>query len=334
MSYTHLSDEERYVIYHLRLYKQSFREIARRLGRCHTTIAREVARALPQVAGDRHAYVNGAGAGRYKRLKRRAQHRRRRAHTPLWRYVRAKLKRRWSPEQIACRVKQDYPHDRAMRVAPETIYTWVYRDAKADGSLYIHLRRAHKRRRKQKRLGAIRSLIKGRVSIHERPDVVAARTRIGDWEGDTVLGAKRKGAVVTLVERKSRVLLASKLHDRTALTLARVANRLFKRLTKAWRRTLTLDNGMEFARFKSIEQASQLAVYFADPYASHQRGLNENTNGLLRQYFPKGCDFHAVTDQALASAVREINNRPRKCLGFRTPNEVRKDANGALSTGI
>ena len=177
-------------------------------------------------------------------------------------------------------------------------------------------------------------MIRDRVSIHERPDIVATRGRIGDWEGDTVMGAQGKGAVVTLVERKSRLLLAGVLPGKAAKPLSYKANRLLKRLPKTWRQTLTLDNGTEFADFKKIEAATGIKVYFADPYASWQRGLNENTNGLLRQYFPKGCDFRAVSDRALAKAVDEINNRPRKCLNFRTPNEVRKNPSGALSTGI
>ena len=332
MSYRHLSAEERHVIYHLRLIKLSFREIGRRLERHHTTIAREVARSRPRL--ENHVYVGEAGEQRYRRLKGRAQHRRRRSHRPLWRYVVAKLGQRWSPEQIAGRLRHDFPTDAAMRLSPETIYAWVYDDAKAHGQLFRCLRRAHKKRRKQKRLAAFRGPIKDRISIHQRPEAVEARARIGDWEGDTVMGAQGKGALVTLVERKSRLLLAGRLSDKTADKLAVTANRLFKPLPASWKQTLTLDNGSEFARFKVIERKSRLAVYFADPYSAWQRGLNENTNGLIRQYFPKGCDFLGIDDNAIASAVRAINNRPRKCLGFRTPNEVRKDPGGALSIGI
>ena len=180
----------------------------------------------------------------------------------------------------------------------------------------------------------MRSLIKDRISIHQRPHIVDRRERVGDWEGDTVMGAKRKGALVTLVERKSRFLLAARLADKTADNLASTANRLLKRLPGAWHQTLTLDNGSEFSRFKIIEKVSKITVYFADPYASHQCGTNENTNGLVRQLFPKGCDFKAVSDRDLARAVSTINNRPRKCLGFRTPNEVRKEPNGAPAIGI
>lgn len=332
MSYTHLTSQERYVIYHLRLIKLSFREIARRLGRHHTTILREVERNRPPL--EHHVYINDRGVSRYQALKQRAQHCRRKSNKALWRYVVNRLKRQWSPEQIAGRLQRDFPGDPTMRVCPETVYNWIYRDAKDGGTLYRHLRRSHKKRRKQKRLGLFKSLIKDRVSIHQRPPAVALRERVGDWEGDTVMGARGKGAVVTLVERKSRFLLAGRLEDRTANNLASTANRLFKRLPRAWRQTLTLDNGSEFARFKSIEKVSKITVYFADPYASHQRGLNENTNGLLRQFFPKGCDFLKASDHALARAVSAINNRPRKCLNFRTPNEVRKNPSGALSNGI
>ena len=332
MSYRHLSAGERHVIYHLRLIKLSFREIGRRLERHHTTIAREVARHGPPSPG--HVYVGEAGERRYRAHKGRAQHRRRRGHGPLWRYVGTKLAQRWSPEQIAGRLPRDFPGDPAMRLCPETVYSWVYDDAKAGGQLHRYLRRAHKKRRKQKRLAAFRGPIKNRVSIHQRPQTVAARSRVGDWEGDTVMGAQGKGALVTLVERNSRLLLAARLADKTADGLASTANRLFKPLPASWKQTLTLDNGSEFARFKAIEKTSRLAVYFADPYAAWQRGLNENTNGLIRQYFPKGCDFLEINHSAIASVVTALNNRPRKCLGYRTPNEVRKLHSGALSTGI
>jgi len=211
-----------------------------------------------------------------------------------------------------------------MRVVPETIYRWIYRDFQAGGTLWKDLRRQHKKRRQQPRFGKIRSRIPDRVSIHERPKAVETRERFGDWEGDTVMGAQGQGAVITLVARKSRYLLAGKLAGKVAKSLNLEANLLLKTLPTCWRQTLTLDNGTEFTHFKDIEIATGIQVFFADPYSSWQRGANENTNGLIRQYFPKGCDFRKMSKSDLAKAIEKINHRPRKCLGFKSPHEVRQ----------
>jgi IS30 family transposase len=332
MSYTQLTPNDRYVIDHLVRFGLSYREIGRRLDRHHTTIMREVTRNLSNWT---HAIYNrDYAAARVEERRRRPQHGRRHNHAPLVAYVHKALAQCWSPEQIAKRLPLDFPDDLRMRVAPETLYTWIYKDASEGGTLYRSLRRSHRKRRKQRRLAAARRRFQDQKKIHDRPGAVDTRTRFGDWEGDSVLGAMGKGSVVTLLERKSRTLMVGKLRDRTAKTLSRQTNRLMKPLPKDWRKTLTLDNGSEFARFKAIETALKLDIYFADPYAAWQRGANENANGLLRQYFPKGCDFTKVTKKQLDKAVKEINNRPRKCLGFRTPNEVRLANNGALQTGF
>ncbi len=209
-----------------------------------------------------------------------------------------------------------------MRVAPETIYQWAFRDAVDGGELYRCLRRRHRKRRKQGRYGAGRGLIPGRVSIHERPGRVDGRRHYGDWEGDVVAGKQGSGGLVTLVERKSRYLSAAKLTSGKAPSVAQSLTRLLAPLPKRLCRTLTLDNGKEFAAFKDLEAEPGIKVYFADPYSAWQRGSNENTNGLLRQYIPKGCDMKAISPHRLAEAVRTLNDRPRKCLGYKTPREV------------
>jgi len=248
-------------------------------------------------------------------------------------YVKHKLKDDWSPEIIAEKLKIDYPDDEQMRISHETIYRWVYLDARAGGSLYHHLRRRRKKRRKQKRYGSGRRFIPGRVSISERPDIVETRERFGDWEGDTIEGSKSSGYMLTHVERKSRYLIAAKLLDKRAETLTLKSTKAFWRIPKKMRKTLTVDNGKEFAGFKKLEDKTGLTVYFADPYSAWQRGTNENTNGLLRQYFPKGTDFRTVTEQDLAFAVKKLNHRPRKCLNYQCPYEVFwNPANGALTT--
>ena len=166
----------------------------------------------------------------------------------------------------------------------------------------------------------------GRVSIDRRPECVATRQRVGDWEGDTVEGAKGSGHITTHVERKSRYLIAAKLTNKTAAVTATAMIATYKKIPKRLRHTLTLDNGKEFAHFSDIERATGLTIYFADAYCAWQRGTNENTNGLLRRYFPKGTDFNQVTEEALALVVKKLNHRPRKCLGYRTPYEVFHEA--------
>lgn len=324
MSYVQLTSEERYVIYHLKLFKLSSREIGRRLGRHHSTISREIKRNGPVVS----TWVYWHQGAHQKAMARRKipRHFRRHSYAPLVKYVEQSLRADWSPDVIAAKLKKEYPDDTKMRVSIETVYCWIYRDASRGGTLFTCLCRCHKKRRKQRRYGAGRGLIPNRVSIHQRPDEVATRQRFGDWEGDTVEGAKGSGNVTTHVERKSRYLIAGKLDNKTAAETARVATGKFRRIPKKLRHTLTLDNGKEFAHHKDIEKKTGLKVYFADPYSAWQRGTNENTNGLLRRYFPKGTDFRNVTEKALAEIVKKLNHRPRKCLGYRTPHEVFMEA--------
>ncbi|MFM9914140.1 MAG: IS30 family transposase [Methylophilaceae bacterium] len=324
MSYAQLTSEERHVIYHLKLYRLSLREIARRLGRSHSTISREVKRNAPAFSD----WVYWGEGAHQQALKRRQQprHYRRQSHAALVAYVERGLAAQWSPDVIQAKLELDYPDTPRMRVSIETIYRWVYRDAALGGQLFTCLSRCHKKRRRQHRYGSGRGLIPGRVSIDARPEIVTGRYRFGDWEGDTVEGAKGTGYITTHVERKSRYLIAGKLINKTATVTATVAIAAFKCVPKALRHTLTLDNGKEFARFKEIENKTGLTVYFADPYSAWQRGCNENTNGLLRRYFPKGMDFRAVTDKSLAEAVKKLNHRPRKCLDYRTPHEVFQEA--------
>lgn len=324
MSYTHLTRQERYVISHLKN-MFSLREIGRRLGRHHTTIRRELERNGP-TGGGAYWYWDSDPVAEKRRQQPRSY--RRQNHRPLVGYVESKLRLDWSPEQIAAKLIIDYPDDQTMRVSIETIYRWIYLDAKMGGRLYKHLRRRHRYRRKQRRYGAGRRFIAGRIGIDKRPKAVDARNRFGDWEGDTVIGKRGKSQIVTHVERKSRFLMAAKLEDRRADTFAAKGVELFNTLTPELRKTLTLDNGSECARFDKIEQATGLKVYFAAPYAAWQRGANENTNGLLRQYFPKGTDFRRVKEEQLQKAVNKLNHRPRKCLDYQTPHEVFTMAQG------
>jgi transposase, IS30 family len=298
----------------------SLRQIGRELGRHHTSISREIARNRPTYADDA-VYWYDAAEHFAKERRHKARHRRRQ-HGRLVAYVTTKLNLDWSPEAISGRLKVDYPNDETMRISPETIYRWTYLDSRNKGSLHHHLRRRHKYRRRQKRYGSGRRFIPGRVSIDLRPPIVATRERFGDWEGDTMEGGKGKGGLATHVERKCRYLLAAKLTDKKAVTMTQQCIKSFRRTPRILRQTLTLDNGKEFMQFKELERKTGLKIYFADPYSAWQRGTNENTNGLLRQYFPKGTDFRNISEKEVAIVVKKLNNRPRKCLNYQTPYEV------------
>jgi len=298
----------------------SLRQIGRELGRHHTSISREIARNRPTYADDA-VYWYDAAEHFAKERRHKARHRRRQ-HGRLVAYVTTKLNLDWSPEAISGRLKVDYPNDETMRISPETIYQWTYLDSRNKGSLHHHLRRRHKYRRRQKRYGSGRRFIPGRVSIDLRPPIVATRERFGDWEGDTMEGGKGKGGLATHVERKCRYLLAAKLTDKKAVTMTEQCIKSFRRTPRILRQTLTLDNGKEFMQFKELERKTGLKIYFADPYSAWQRGTNENTNGLLRQYFPKGTDFRNISEKEVAIVVKKLNNRPRKCLNYQTPYEV------------
>ena len=331
MSYEQLTLEERFVIYHLRRVRLSVREIARGLDRRHSTISRELKRNGARYPGAVYWALSAQECAQQRRQ--RARHHRRRANGALCQYVVERLQAHWSAETIAGRLELDFPADAHMRVSHEAIYRWMYLDAKAGGELYQCLRFQHKRRRKQRRYGSLRGLIPGRVSISERPAIVEQRSRFGDWEGDTVYGRRTRDCLLTQVERKSRYLIAAKISDRRASTVAQCHIEQFGALPVSWRQTLTLDNGKEFSAFKQVEQHTGLSVFFADAYCAWQRGSNENSNGLLRRYFPKGTDFSQVSDEQLAAVIENLNNRPRKCLGYLTPHEVVLRAfSGALRT--
>lgn len=329
MSYSHLTERERYVISHLHVSGCSHREIGRRLKRSHTTIGREIDRNSEKHSQYWYSFTHKKALARRKipRYQKCQQNGR------LMRFIERRLTRKWSPEQIANRLRLDYPDDLSMRISYEAIYQWIYQQAAHGGVWHRNLRRGRKKRRRQAGYGAGRGLITNRVPISERPECVEKRARYGDWEGDTILGRQGTGAIVTHVERKSLYLLAGLLDGKNARPLADTSIQKFKRLPLALRRTLTVDNGKEFADFKRIEEATALKIYFADPYASWQRGCNENTNGLLRQYFPKGMDFRKISTKDIANALRCLNNRPRKSLNYRTPGEVfRAIKSGALAT--
>jgi IS30 family transposase len=317
MSHQHLTPEERIAIDLFLRLGMSRREIAACLGRSHTTIGRELHR-------------NGSTSGyRYQTAQKRAETRRSRPRHyrcqirhPLVAYVDKKLRSDWVPEQIAGRIRLDHPHDPRMRISAETIYRWTYTAALHGGNIHRHLRRGRSRRRPQTRYGSGKRFLPGRIGIAQRPEIVASRSRFGDWEGDLVSGSSGRAALVSCIERKSRYLLAAKVEDKTAASFNAALARQMLSVPPELRQTLTLDNGSEMARFKELEASIGVSTYFCEPHSPWQRGTNENCNSLLRQYFPRGISFRKITEETIMKAVELLNNRPRKCLGYRTPAEV------------
>lgn len=315
----HLTLAEREVISQMRYSGESLSKIGKALGRHRGTISREIERnRLPGFDGYYAHQAQWMADQRRRESKEQfVKHSRR-----VWSYVKAKLREGWSPEQIAGRMRRKFPEDEAMRISHETIYSWVYEEKRQGGKLWKHLRQSGRKRRKRYGSQSSRGKIPGRVGIDKRPEVVEHRSRLGDWESDTMEGKGKSGYLVTHVERKSRFVVAARIDDKRAESLNQGTRRSFRWIPCGLRKTLTVDNGKEFSNFKGLEELLGVDVYFADPYSSWQRGTCENTNGLLREFFPKAMDLRSVSHQSVASAVRKLNNRPRKCLGYRTPYEV------------
>lgn len=289
-------------------------EIAEDLKRDPSTISRELKRNSRR---GEYSAVEAQGLATERRRDRPLVRKMDRPETAA--FVRARLAKCWSPDQIACRAKADFPQDRSRWISPQTIYTWI-------GSLPADERRrfsAYLRRGGTRCSGEDRrGRIPRQVSIEGRPQVVNQRRRYGDWEGDTVVGAQRSGAIVTLVERKSGYLLTAKTCDRKARRVAGKIKARLGALPPSLRRSATFDNGKEFADHEYLAERLGTKVYFAHPYCSWERGTNEHTNGLLRQFLPKGTDFRSVSWQELEHYTHLLNDRPRKRLGYRTPAEV------------
>lgn len=309
MSYTQLTGEQRYQIYALIKGAHNQSQMASIIG-CHkSTISRELRR-------------NGGARGYYpNQAQQRARRRRRNSHGPkipaeTWQQVELLLRRQWSPEQISGRLKLEGRRT----VSPERIYVHVYADKRRGGSLHRHLRSQKKQRKRYS--GYIRrGQIPNRIGIEQRPAIVASRRRFGDWEADTIIGARHQGGILSLVERKSKLTRLHKLESKAATEVKHASIALLAPLVDRVH-TITVDNGKEFVQHEAITAALQAPIYFTHPYSAWERGLNENTNGLIRQYFPKKYDFARITKAAVKLVAELLNNRPRKTLGYRTPNEV------------
>jgi IS30 family transposase len=309
MRYKQLTQEERYQISALLKAGHAQSEIAMILNRDKSTISRELRR------------NTGLRGYRPKQAQRLAAERRQSKIQPritdaVWVSVERLLRQDWSPEQISLWLKAE----KQISISHEWIYQYVLQDKHFGGELYRHLR-CQKQRRKRYGSYNRRGQIVDRVSIDDRPAIVDRRSRIGDWELDTIIGKNHQQAIVSLSERKSRFTLIHKVERKTAQCVSRAIIKLLKPFSDRVI-TLTSDNGKEFAEHKKIADKLNAKFYFAHPYASWERGLNENTNGLIRQYFPKGSDFTNITQKEINQVMRKLNNRPRKCLGIKTPNQV------------
>ena len=239
-------------------------------------------------------------------------------------YVYKGLLKHWSPEQISGRIKKDYPNDPVMSISHEAIYMHIYshRQARLNRKLIALLPYHKTRRRKRKKSLKRRIRIKDQVSIDQRPKQVETRLEIGHWEGDLMIGMRQSSAIGTLVERKARYTCIIKLRNRKSATVRKQFVRVLNQFETKFKKTLTYDNGVEMAQHKKLTKQTGIQVYFAHPYSSWQRGTNENTNGLIRRYFPKGTNFNDITEEQLNAVEYSLNNRPRKILGFKTPSEV------------
>ena len=311
-NYTQLTNDQRYQIYGLRQARATQTEIAARIGVHKSTVCRELTRNV----GERGWRPRQA---QEKSLARRQQARYNavKFHKEAWHIVDGLLEMDYSPEQVSGRLAME----KTLEISHERIYLHVYADKQSGGSLWTHLRCQKQRRKRYSSGQNRRGIIKDRIVIDQRPAIVEKSTRLGDWEGDTVIGKGQKGALVTLAERMSRYALAHVLEGKKAAPVTKQITSLLKP-HGAKVHTITFDNGKEFAHHGQIARALKADIYFAHPYHSWERGLNENTNGLLRQYFPKETDFTKVTQEQVQRAIDRLNHRPRKVLGFRSPHEV------------
>jgi IS30 family transposase len=330
MSYSHLSKAERKVVYFMREIREcSLRAIAEALGRSVSTISRELRRNLD----GRGEYHPDLACVLYWKRRERLVVRPKSEHAQLMHLVVKWLKEDWSPEQIAGRFRYvQFVNDPEYWISHETIYRYVKADRRRGGKLYRLLRRSGLRKYQRKGHGGMLGRMMNRTSIDMRPIEVNMQARFGDWEGDTIRGGDRQGHAATFVERKSLFLAGALMRDAKADTLRLAARTAFDGIPNGLIHTITVDNGKEFAAFEDIEKDFDTSVYFAHPYSAWERGVNENTNGLLRQYILKKTNLLTLSPTKFKEAIDRLNNRPRKKLKYRTPQEVFTDVYVALGS--
>ena len=309
--YTQLTSEERHYIGISLTKGDSIRKIARDIGRCHTTIGREIARNTGG-RGYRYQQAHNKAIARHKNKEKALI-----MTDTLKSKVRSYLEQDWSPEQISGRLKQVD----GISLHHETIYRYILSDKKDNGMLYKQLRHQGKKYRKRYGHPNNRTGIPNRVGIGERSDKINNREVFGHWEADTIIGKGHQGAIVTLDERISKLRMAYPVNSKQAGKVSQAIIRVLNPMS-TWIHSITYDNGKEFAKHEAINKQLDCLSYFATPYHSWERGQNENANGLLRQYFPKSMLLVDIAYEEVRIAVHKLNSRPRKCLGFKTPYEV------------
>lgn len=312
MTYHQITCGERYMLAALRRQGLKQSEIARQLGRHRSTISRELKRNCSRLDG----YYRASKAQEQTNGRRCRSRRNQRFTRQDFQRIERLLYRQWSPEQVVGHLRRS----RALVISHETIYRHIWRDKKTGGLLYTHLRGAQKRRRKRYGHYDSRGRLAGKRHISARPASVESRSQIGHWEIDTVMGTGSKDCIMSLVERKTGLLLIGKLADRTKESLNKRAIQSIKKHAPLFA-TITADNGTEFHDYKGIEQRTPVKFYFATPHHSWERGTNENTNGLIRQYLPKGTSMAELTQHQCNTIAHKLNTRPRKRLDFKTPLE-------------
>jgi IS30 family transposase len=321
-NYKRLSLRERIIIETLLKEKRKKTFIAKQLSRSRSTISREINKWVKKpndVYKAELAHWYAVDDNNTKRYYDKITQ-----YSKLKMYVYRGLLKGWSPEQISGRIKLDFPNDDVMSISYESIYKHIYThpqgqiNKKLIALLPYHKSRRRSIKKRNKRMGRIKEA----VSIDFRPQHVEDRQEIGHWEGDLIIGVKQLSAIATIVERKIRYTYIIKLKDRKSRTVRKGLAKELNQLNSNFRKTFTYDNGLEMAEHKELTKQTGMRVYFAHPYSAWERGTNENTNGLIRRYFPKGTNFNKVTEAQLKVVQDKLNNRPRKILGYKTPDEL------------
>lgn len=319
--YTHLTIFEREVLAGELLLRHKLTDIAKVMGRHKSTLSREVSKCRLGYGGYRaltaQALVNAGKmvAKRHKKIEN---------NPALEAYIHQRLRKGWSPEQIANRLKMEYPNKPSMQISHESIYTYLYVLPRGElkKELLSYLRTERRLRRKRSNIHSKRGQIPHMISIEERPKEVESRTIPGHWEGDLIVGKGRNSALGTLVERTTRTTILVPLKDKNALAVRKAFAKETRKLPAQMKLSLTYDRGTEMSQHELFTKETKIQVYFADPYSPWQRGTNENTNGLIRRYFPKKTDFSKITRKEIKRVQDSLNGRPRKVLGYLTPFEV------------
>lgn len=318
--YSQLTYEQRCQISVLKKRGYSQKEIAETVSVSQPTVSRELAR------------NSGEKGYRHKQAQEKAVQRRKEAAKPtkmtpdMIITIESKLRLEWSPEQISGWLLEE----QEQLISYESLYLYIWADKRAGGDLYTYLRRKGKKYDKRRNGKSTRGQIRNRVSIDDRPPLVDDKSRIGDWEIDTMIGKGHSGALVTIVERVTNFTVSAQVNSKSAADVTQATIALLRPFKEVVH-TITADNGKEFAYHEKISKALSADIYFAHPYSSWERGLNENTNGLLRQYFPKETDIKKVTQEEVRRAVKRLNTRPRKGLDFKTPSQLMDDYRVAMA---